>query len=671
MEYETNYQQICSTRTVQSDKKGFFNEFYLDVKESCGEKWLQNYFGKLKSNAARVLSIFSDREICDPVLGVLEHVQPVYKQKEVLLSAQQRAQADKLYLMSCSAEIDADRQELLQQALSHASLAVMRAPAPQVDNAIDSGLSLALAYRTRAGILIALGEGEAALSDLKLAANYGLESKQSVDYYCKMAKAYAGNSTLLPLTAMGESARAEISLKIAEKLAGADNALIAASRKELATLQPAKCQQPPAGVVPALTHGENPALSGAASVVKLVDTKEKGRFVVASECLKTGDVLLSEEPVAACLLPSFYGSHCHHCFKRLRTPVPCLQCAGIAFCSAQCMGEACESYHRFECAFMDLFIGSGMSILCFIALRVFTQAASLEAGLATANLLYEHLCSHQDVRQADDHLQRALMAGFLMRVLQQAQYFGRRKTEGVNPSAVELQVATALLGLLQVLQYNAHEIYHTLVTPEHCFEGSKIIYLGAGLYGTGSYFNHECWPSVAGHYVGKRLVLTATKPHRPNELVAVNYGPLFTKMNLKERQRSLRGRYAFSCNCMTCQENWPLLQKLDKQVRFWCTSANCVYLLKFPKDLAKDVRCPRCRKNISLKESVAKLIKIEESYREAAEAMQAQQTKVAIELFREGIDLFFQIAALPHKDTLIAQQSLLKCVADTGTTFRK
>lgn len=259
-----------------------------------------------------------------------------------------------------------------------------------------------------------------------------------------------------------------------------------------------------------------------------------------------------------------------HCFSsRLRTPVPCLHCAGIAFCSAQCMGEACESYHRFECQFMDMFIGSGMSILCFIALRIFTQAASVEDGLTTANLLFEHLVSHQDERKADDHLQRALMAAFLMRVLQKAQYFGRRKTEGVNPTAVELQVATALLGLLQVLQYNAHEIYHTLVTDEHCFEGSKVIYLGAGLYGTGSYFNHECWPSVAGYYVGKKLVLTATKPHRPNEIVAVNYGPLFTKMNLKERQRNLRGRYSFSCNCMTCQENWPLLQKIDKQVRFW------------------------------------------------------------------------------------------------------
>ncbi|XP_030372757.1 SET and MYND domain-containing protein 4 [Scaptodrosophila lebanonensis] len=659
MEYDSTYQQICSMRTVQSEKKGFFNEFYLDVKESCGDKWLKNCFGQLKSNAARVLSIFSDREVCDPVLGVLEHVQPVFKQKEALFAAQRRAQADKYHLLSLSAVGDLERKDLLQQALMHANLSVMRAPARDVDASIDDGLTLALAYRSRAGILIALGEGEAALNDLKLAANYGVESK-SVDYYCKMAKAYA---------AMGEEKRADISLKIAEKLAGADTGHIVACRQELSTITPTTLD--PEAKTPQLTHGENTELRGAANVVKLVETKEKGRFVVASDCLKTGDVLLCENPVAACLAPIFFGSHCHHCFKRLRTPVCCLHCSGIAFCSAQCMGEACDSYHRFECEFMDLLIGSGMSILCFIALRIFTQATNLEQGLATANSLFENLCSHEDQRQADDYLQRSLMAAFLLRILQKALYFGRRKTEGVNPTAVELQVATSLLGLLQVLQFNAHEIYETMVTEEHRFEGSKVVFVGAGLYGTASYFNHECWPSVAAYFVGKRLVLTATKPHRPNEIVAVNYGPLFTKVNLKERQRNLRGRYMFSCTCMACQENWPLLQKLDKQVRFWCTSANCVYLLKFPKDLSKDVRCPRCRKNISLKESVAKLIKVEELYREAAQAMQDQKTVQAIELFKEAIDVFFQIAGLPHKDTLIAQQSLLKCLADTGTTFKK
>lgn len=114
---------------------------------------------------------------------------------------------------------------------------------------------------------------------------------------------------------MAEGARAEISLKIAEKLAGANTGIITITRKEIALIKPAKREQL-TEVIPELTHGENPELSGAAKVVKLVETKDKGRFVVADQGLKTGDVVLAEDPVAACLLPNFFGTNCHHCFKR-------------------------------------------------------------------------------------------------------------------------------------------------------------------------------------------------------------------------------------------------------------------------------------------------------------------------------------------------------------------
>ncbi|XP_050335522.1 SET and MYND domain-containing protein 4 [Bactrocera neohumeralis] len=645
---DISYQQICSARTVQSDQKGFFNEFFLEVKEGCSDKWLKHYFSQLKSNEARILSIFSDREVCDTVLGVLENVAPVYKGKDGLFSVQRRAQADKFNLLGD-----------FKQALPLANLAVMRAPAKDVDLAVDNGLSLAMAYRSRAAILINLGNGQAAMSDLKLAANYGLELKENVDYYIKLAKAYA---------LMGETARSEISLKIAEKLSGNNIALRDAFGKELSLIKPSEKIE--SAVAPPLASGENANLRGASNLVKLAETKERGRFMVAGDHLKTGDVVLCENPVAACLSPNYYGSHCHHCFERLITPVPCVNCSGIAFCSAQCMGEACDSYHRFECHFMDLFIGSGMSILCYLALRVFTQASSVESAIHDANSMYEHLCAHIESRQAEDYLQRSLMAGFLLRCLQKAQYFGRRKSEGVNPTAVELQVGAALLGLLQVLQYNAHEVFETKITEEHHFEGSKVVYVGAAIYATGAYFNHECWPSVARYFVGKKLVLTTIKPHQPNEVIAENYGPIFTKTNLKERQRSLRGRYLFDCKCMACQENWPTIQKIDKQVRFRCLTANCPNVLKFPKDIAKEVRCARCRKNVSLKTSVAKMIQIEELYRKAAEDMHKQNIPQAIEQFKEGIEMFFEIAVLPHKDTIIAQHSLIKCLADSGTTFK-
>lgn len=113
---------------------------------------------------------------------------------------------------------------------------------------------------------------------------------------------------------MSEPARAEISLKIAEKLAGGTTALIDSCRQELPQVK--KAPKKPATHLPDLAHGVNTELHGASNLVKLVHTADKGRFIVANNGIQTGDVVLCENPVAACLLPNFYGSHCHNCFER-------------------------------------------------------------------------------------------------------------------------------------------------------------------------------------------------------------------------------------------------------------------------------------------------------------------------------------------------------------------
>lgn len=111
------YLKICSIRTVQSNKEGFFNEFYYEVKNSCGEKWLKNYFSKLKSNEARILSIFNDRECCDTVLAVLENVAPVFKFKDATFGHQRKLQADKACVLG-----------KYKEGLAFANLSIMRTP---------------------------------------------------------------------------------------------------------------------------------------------------------------------------------------------------------------------------------------------------------------------------------------------------------------------------------------------------------------------------------------------------------------------------------------------------------------------------------------------------------------------------------------------------------------
>lgn len=50
-----------------------------------------------------------------------------------------------------------------------------------------------------------------------------------------------------------------------------------------------------------------------------------------------------------------------------------MDCSSVAFCSVDCRDEALSTYHQYECKYLDLLIGSGMSVLGHTALRIITQ----------------------------------------------------------------------------------------------------------------------------------------------------------------------------------------------------------------------------------------------------------------------------------------------------------
>lgn len=212
-----------------------------------------------------------------------------------------------------------------------------------------------------------------------------------------------------------------------------------------------------------------------------------------------------------------------------------------------------------------------MSVLCHVALRAITQRSSVSDAIRWGGETIRALCGHERQRPAEDLLRRAVMAAFLLSVLRKSGFFGEAARTGNGaermPDEDELQVAAVLLGLLEVLQFNAHEIYETRLGREHRVVGSKPAYIGVALYRTGAFFNHDCHPAVARYFVGTSIVLSATRPLRPGEMVGENYGPIYTKRTLLERQRDLRSRYWFRCGCRCCSEDWPLLNKLDNRPR--------------------------------------------------------------------------------------------------------
>jgi hypothetical protein len=102
-----------------------------------------------------------------------------------------------------------------------------------------------------------------------------------------------------------------------------------------------------------------------------------GRFAYATKKIEVGEKVLREQPYATCLSTDKMGTFCLHCFARLKAPVSCDTCSNVAFCSRQCKKDA-ECYHRYECRVMALLLGSGMSLNCYLALRIVTQGSADE-----------------------------------------------------------------------------------------------------------------------------------------------------------------------------------------------------------------------------------------------------------------------------------------------------
>lgn len=186
---------------------------------------------------------------------------------------------------------------------------------------------------------------------------------------------------------------------------------------------------------------------------------------------------------------------------------------------------------------------------------------------------------------------------------------------------MQVETGAAILKLLQCLQFNAHEIYEKLVTENHFIIGSKVQGIGVAIYKTASLFNHDCYPNVTRYFSGKHIVITTTMPISKGNIVSENYGPIFSQVPRKERQRILRSRYWFTCECTACKEDWPLLKDLSDDIRIRCPTKGCKNIFTKVKGRLDGIFCSLCKENISLKESIELSYKCEDLYMKAAELL--------------------------------------------------
>ncbi|XP_029167199.1 SET and MYND domain-containing protein 4-like isoform X2 [Nylanderia fulva] len=580
---------------------------------------------------------------------------------------------------------------------------------------VDQGMSLPLALLGRAEVFMALKEHHFALEDLRLAAEYDLPDKSMQELRQRREECEsflrANEKSLMPLDPEN-------------KIDEATRLILNKQKDDGAALNSAVNSEP---------------RSWSSSALEIRETALEGKHAVAATEIHPGDTLIVEPPLAGCLLPEFYGTHCQHCYARLKAPIGCPNCSCVAFCGRKCRDIAMATYHKYECKILALLIGSGMSVLSMVAFRMVTQeglrkclkiyekleksgsekaATPLttttsssetpdakssansrsarrrlrrrklqesrrgECGIESKSEETEedtkeshesdatayNLVTHANKRTEKDFLERTLMAAFLLRCLQRVGFFASPTSDDEVPGAEEIIVAALLLRNLQLLQFNAHEFFETRLSAEHRFRGSRPVYLGVAIYPTVARFNHDCYPAVTRYFVGRHIVIRAVRGLRAGDVIAENYGPIFTKMTLAQRQRTLWGRYWFRCTCRACQEDWPHFENLtNDSVRLRCPTAGCSRLHSRAQ---QPIKCPGCRKKICLEERLACLQECETLYTRGLASMEDERVDEAIETLRAALKRFHQIACPPHRDTHLAEIALSSCLIDRGNTWR-
>ncbi|XP_028048905.1 SET and MYND domain-containing protein 4 isoform X3 [Monomorium pharaonis] len=333
------YRNLCSSETLRSGRRGFFHDFSGHVMQTAGDTWTSGTFGRIDDDVGRVRAIFTDARVKDAVADTLANVKPLFRDKDAEISRRKRLEG---YQLAAVGEHE--------KALLLFSQAVLRAPQPGGNKTVDQGLSLPLALLGRAGTFTALKEYHFALEDLRLAAEHDLPDKP-------MRELERRREECERILKDNESSLVPVDPRI----------------NKLARLIPDRERGDGDGGGAPLNGAVNSELRWSSGALEIRETTTAGKHAVATAEIHPGDILLVEPPLAGCLLPEFYGTHCQHCYARLRAPIGCPNCSCVAFCGKKCRDVALTTYHKYECKVLALLIGSGMSVLSMVALRMVTQ----------------------------------------------------------------------------------------------------------------------------------------------------------------------------------------------------------------------------------------------------------------------------------------------------------
>ncbi|XP_046747348.1 SET and MYND domain-containing protein 4-like isoform X2 [Diprion similis] len=448
--------------------------------------------------------------------------------------------------------------------------------------------------------------------------------------------------------------------------------------------------------IPRVLGKQNEKLQSCSDAVALRYDETKGRHLVATRNIKTGSVLIVDEPFAWSTDEAMLQSNCLHCHKSLESmetvKIPCRNCQTVNYCSEECRIESWEKYHRWECTVFDYFysmkqIQSSRLLLAYRATVLLatrnvdvekddklsadlkkyhsnneTNKKRLEIGL---NKEYDPMdyCTVYSLETNSKDIDPKVNLMHALHSILLAKCFRYVSTKILPKIEIgddeEHILATATLRHLQAINSNAYEIVENVLD-----KGTKVWEpktVGGAIYATVSLTNHSCHPNVVRHsYPRGNVVVRAIRFIPKGTEILDCYGPHFLRDIKSERRNYLLEKYNFNCNCEACSKNLslPLPDFLYK----------CKKCFQICEKLQNS--CSKCATRID-RAKTSKIVN--ESVRQRLIAIQNMSDgnhKAALPILLHHAELVDKMISDFSMEAVRTQQALIQCFNSVGCTSK-
>lgn len=323
------------------------------------------------------------------------------------------------------------------------------------------------------------------------------------------------------------------------------------------------------------------SLPQAADCVEMSCDPDKGRYLMTNKDVSFGRLLIAEDPFVCNLAPSKRDKHCYNCFSRLHNcGLACQACTQVAYCSIDCL-EANKEIHTYECnGFLNFQHELGVAYLVthimfkinfnLTSIPIYTrknlEMKPLDEVLHVPHsnwpdLVYKNdyaavlsLMDHAQDYDYDELMGYALTSAYLLTAFKDL--FAEKHPDCLSEKQAQLVTGSIILRHILQLQTNLISILdqnlQNLVTVGHAIENIQEKPIGIGLYPTISLLNHACQPNIISIFHRNKFVARASASLECGTEINYCYGPSFSRMSKKDRQKRLKDQYFFTCNCDCC-----------------------------------------------------------------------------------------------------------------------